>query len=272
VSTFAGLAGSTGFGDGAALSATFKNPVGVAVDSAENVYVADTGNNAIRLISGGNVTTIAADNLLGTRISSPAALCVGPNGNVYVSNTGQSDIVLLAALTVPAWAATVFVGTPGTEGYVDTASGLPEFSGPGGIAYDALHNVFYLADTPNNNIRVITTAGVVSTLAGDTSANPVAGSADGNGSAAKFNSPMAITLDANSTYLYVADTNNATVRRIAITTGLVDTLVGNASIQNLQTVTGALPAAAICQGVALDPTGLLLYLTTNDAVLTCPTQ
>jgi DNA-binding beta-propeller fold protein YncE len=138
------------------------------------------------------------------------------------------------------------------------------FNNPGGIVFDGA-STFYVADTLNNNIRAIT-AGMVSTLAGSVKgAIQGLGSADGTGSAALFNSPLALAIDATATYLYVADTNNATVRRVTIATGEVHTILGNAATPLLETAPGALPAAAVAQGVALDATHL--YLATNDAVL-----
>jgi hypothetical protein len=278
VNTFAGEAGSTGDLDGPALSATFKYPVGVAVDAAENVYVADTGNSAIRLVSGGGTTvsTIIGGNLGtgggntgATAILVPTALCLGPNGVVYVSNNGQGDIESLtpSAPGNPAsstWTAAVFAGIPGTLGYLDGASLSAEFSSPGGIVFDGAAT-FYVADTFNNNIRAIK-GGNVSTLAGSTTGG--IGSADGTGSAALFSSPTALAIDATATFLYVADTNNATVRRITIATGEVDTIVGSAAAPILETAPGALPATAVGQGVALDATHL--YLATNDALLVTP--
>jgi sugar lactone lactonase YvrE len=271
VNLFAGTLGSTGSGDGSAVGgATFKYPVGVAVDAAENVYVADTANNAIRFISGGTVTTLT---ISGESLIAPSALCVDQNGAIYVSNAGNSDITKLtpADPTNPAsttWTATSFAGTPGTQGWSPDGPGASAlFNGPSSMVYDGSSTI-YVADTLNNNIRSIDLAGNVKTIAGSQTVNPAAGSADGIGSAARFNNPMALALDATHTYLYVADTNNATVRRIKLSTQEVVTLIGTTVVPNLQTSTGVLPAAAIGQGLALDATHL--YLITNDAVLTSP--
>lgn len=94
------------------------------------------------------------------------------------------------------------------------------FAHPHGLARDALGNL-YVADTGNHTIRKITPAGIVSTFAGSTG---IAGSADGAGTAARFNRPESVGVDANGN-VYVADTGNHTIRLIT-PAGVVSTLAG----------------------------------------------
>jgi sugar lactone lactonase YvrE len=122
-------------------------------------------------------------------------------------------------------------------------------NGPSGVAVDAAGNL-YLADTNNNEIRKISPAGVATTLAG----NPgVAGSADGTGTAATFNSPSGIAVDSAGN-AYVADAGNFTIRKIT-SAGVVTTLAGQVGVSKSADGTGA--AAGFCAptGVAVDAAG-----------------
>ena len=103
--------------------------------------------------------------------------------------------------------------------------------------------------------------------------HPLPGNVDGNGTAAMFSAPTGLAVDAAAGFLYVTDTDNATVRRIDLNGGQnykVVTIVGNSVALDLQTAVGALPASAICNGIALDATTGLLYLSTNDGILASP--
>ena len=191
------LAGSTsGYADGTGSSAKFSSPDGVAVDSSGNVYVGDTGNNVIRKITPlGAVTTFA------TGFNHPNGVAVDSSGNVYVADTSNYLIRKITPLGV----VSTLAGS--TRGYVDATGSSAKFYTPYAVAVDSSGNV-YVGDTGIDVIRKITPLGVVSTLAGSTS-----GYADGTGSSAKFYTPIGITIDSSGN-LYVADRNNATVRKI----------------------------------------------------------
>lgn len=241
VTTVAGTVGFGGFTNGIGTAATFFKPTGVAVDTSGNIYVADTGNNAIRKITmpGATVTTLAgsgaagANNATGSSatFNAPTALAVDGSGNVLVADTGNSLIRLVGS----AGATSTFAGVI----YTGTGSACPTFSNgtispakatfcrPQGIVTDATHANVYVADTGFNQIRLIT-GGNASTVAGSTQNSFGAGYADGVGTAAKFNGPIGITLDAAGN-LYIGDTGNNLIRKItapSTTSATVTTYAG----------------------------------------------
>jgi serine/threonine protein kinase, bacterial len=223
VSNFAGT-GNAGSADGTD-TATFNSPLGVALDKSGNVYVADNGNNLIRKISPAGVvstlagTTIAgADNGAGkaATFNSPESLAVDAAGNVYVADYGNN---LIRKIT-PAGTVSTLAGS-GTAGSANGTGMAASFNSPFGIAVDAAGNV-YVADSGNNLIRKITASGTVSTFAG----NGVKGANDAAGTAASFNTPAGIAIDAAGN-LYVADENNNLIRKITLSGGV--TTIANQS-------------------------------------------
>jgi streptogramin lyase len=269
VTTLAGLAGSSGSADGTGSAARFNGPQGVAVDSAGNVYVADSYNDTIRKVTpAGMVTTLAglADSLgsadgtgSAARFGTPYGVAVDSATNVYVADTYNQTI----RKVTPAGGVTTLAGNASITnqygsvvgGSADGTGSAARFDGPGGVAVDSTGNV-YVADSDNNAIRKVTPAGVVTTLAGLASI----GNADGTGSAARFYYPGGVAVDSVGN-VYVADTYNDTIRKVT-PTGVVTTLAGNASITNQFGVvggsadgTGSNARFNYPQGVAVDSAG-----------------
>ena len=180
VSNLAGLPGGGGSADGAGGAARFAGPSGVAVDSAGNVYVADTGNDTIRKITpDGVVTTLAG--LAGTpgeldgpeslaRFSAPGAVAVDGAGYVYVADELGETIRKVD----PFGGVSTLAGLAYNSGVSDGIGSAARFNSPGGIGVDDADNI-YVADTNNSTIRKITPAGVVSTLAGRAGINGFTG-------------------------------------------------------------------------------------------------
>lgn len=227
VTTLAGLAGVSGSTDGVGNQARFNSPQGIAVDFIGNVYVADTFNNTIRRIStDGNVTTLAgspgqsgAVDGVGSaaRFSLPSGIVVDVTGTVYVADTGNHAIRRVE----PNGTVATFAGFMGLSGYADHVVGASaRFNSPVGLARDSSGNL-WVADSSNNVIRLVTTSASVSTPAG---AAGIAGSADGNGAAARFNRPYGVAVDSAGN-VYIADTFNSTVRKMTSTFD-VTTLAG----------------------------------------------
>ena len=216
VTTLAGQAGNLGANDGQGSSASFRLPWGVVVDASGNLYVADSGNNAIRKItSGGAVTTLAglgggsgtADGVgAAAAFEAPAGLALDGAGNLYVTDSRAQTLRKIA----PDGTVTTLAGHPNQVGAMDGPGATALFTGPAGVAVDSGGNI-YVADSGNNTIRKVTSTGVVTTLAGRAGAT---GSADGPGTTARFNSPYGLAID-SSGVLYVADGANESVRKVA---------------------------------------------------------
>jgi sugar lactone lactonase YvrE len=213
VSTLAGT-GVLGSANGPGASAQFSSPAGVAVDAAGTVYVADTGNHVIRRIAAdGTVSTLAglAGNPGSTdgvstvaRFAVPNGLAVDAAGNVYVADSNNSRIRKISAAGV----VSTLAGA-GTTGAADGDAGTAQFFNPMEVAVD-VDGYVYVTDAWNQKIRRISPSGQVSTLAG----TGVAGYVDGTNANARFAYPFGITL-ANDGSLYIADTYNHRIRRIA---------------------------------------------------------
>src|SRR5438132_834126 len=127
-----------------------------------------------------------------------------------------------AQSTYTPYAFTNLAGMPGGGGSADGIGSAARFLGASSVAVDSAGNV-YVADSTNHTIRRITPAGAVTTLAGSTGQS---GSADGTGSATRFNYPFGVAVD-NAGNVYVADTHNHTIRKIT-PAGAVTTLAGSA--------------------------------------------
>ena len=227
---FAGTAGTQGSTDGTGAAALFRQPGGIAVDSAGNVYVADTGNSLIRKISSGGVVSTLAGSAAnqgfkdgsGTAawFNAPTGVALDASGNLFVADTGNSVIRKVAA----DGSVTTVAGTAGSRGTADGTGSVARFNQPTGIVVDST-GTLYVADTVNQTIRRITSAGAVTTWVGLAG---VSGTSDGTGANALFNLPAGLTRDASGN-LYVADSGNASIRAIT-PAGLVSTLVGLSSI------------------------------------------
>jgi hypothetical protein len=267
VTTFAGSAGATGSTDGTGSAARFFYPTGLAVDSSNNIYVADRANQTIRKITPtGVVTTLAgtptaAGSVDGTgstaRFFYPNSLTVDSGGNVFVVDEVNQTI----RKVTPAGVVTTLAGAVGAAGSVDGTGFAARFNTPHGVAADGAGNV-YVADSSNHNLRKITPAGVVTTLAGPAGAT---GGADGTGSAARFFLPIGVAADGAGN-VYVADTSNHTIRKIT-PAGVVTTLAGTAGIAGNANGTGSAARFRSPRGVAVDSSGNVYVADTQNYVI-----
>lgn len=253
VSAFAGLplgedsAGLPlgGLNDAKSDKAAFEHPAGLALDSKGVIYVADSGNNAIRKIAkDGTVTTLAGNGKIGNKdgagseatFEAPSDVAVDSNGNVYVADTLNHVIRKITAdgkvttLTAPSTRVIeYFPGAVEDAGdFLDGPIASAKFNEPSGLAIDSKGNL-YVSDRGNQRIRYIDFAsGQVSTVAGGGSygnqATYVEGEfADGPAASARFKAPEGITITSDGTVV-VADSLNHAVRLIR--DGKVTTLAG----------------------------------------------
>lgn len=251
--------GSTGFsGDnGPATSAQLNFPTGVAIDSAGNLYIADTDNFRIRKVSNGVITTVAGSGVGGysgdngpatsARFDDPQAVAVDSSGNLYIADTDNFCVRKVANGTIATVAGNGLQGFSGDNGPAVSA----QLNSAYGIAVDSRGNL-YIADTENNRVRKVAN-GVITTIAG----NGTQGFSGDNGPAisAELRFPFGVAVDSAGN-LYIADTENQRVRKVA--NGVITTVVGSGA-QGFSGDSGAATSAELSdpEGVAVDSAGNL---------------
>jgi sugar lactone lactonase YvrE len=223
VSTFAG-SGVAGYADGAAASALFLYPTGVAVDSSGQVYVADTGNHCIRkvnVVAGAavSVSTLAGTNVAGqadgtaaiARFRSPLALTLSADGTLFVADTGNHRICKIVSGEV-----TTLAGG-GSAGFTDAVGSAAQFSAPSGLTLDTSGRIL-VADRDNHRIRRIAANGTVTTLAGSGVNGVLDSPAPGTGlipaTATQFASPNGIAGDGLGNLLVTGAGAASSMRKI----------------------------------------------------------
>ena len=254
VTTLAGTAGQAGSTDGTGAAARFRTPYGIAVDASGNLYVADANNDTIRKITpAGVVTTLAgtagaagSTDATGTtaRFNSPLGIAIDASGNVYVADSNNDTIRKIT----PAGVVTTLAGSAGVAGSTDGTGSAARFNFPLGIGGGS-------PPATSTSPTATTTRSARSPrpawsrrLAGTAGA---AGSTDGTGAAARFNTPYGLTVDASGN-VYVDDKVNETIRKIT-PAGVVTTPAGTAG--QAGSTNGGLFNAPV--GVAVDASGNL---------------
>ena len=223
-----GVAGSTGDG-GPATAARLNAPVRLAFDSADNLFIADSGNHKIRRVTpGGIISTVAGTGTAGNtgdggqataaRLRTPFDMAVGPDGSMYIADRGNHKIRRVA----PNGIISTFAGT-GTAGYNgdDIAATSARLSSPYSVDVDADGNV-YIADFDNERVRKVDANRVITTFAGTGVAT-----IDGDGGPAAeagLHKPMYVDA-APSGDVYIGESNNNKIRLVH--DGTIDTLAGS---------------------------------------------
>jgi streptogramin lyase len=216
VTTFAGVSGSGGFLDGANGSALFNSPLGIAVWTNGNVFVADSRNHCIRKISGGVVSTFAGSPQvwgsaggMGTnaQFNSPCSLAFDAIGNLFVSDANNDTIRKISTNGI----VTTFAGAAGRDGATDGDLSSARFRSPASLVFDKKGNLF-VADSFNQTVREISSNGIVSTVCG---APGISGAADGTNGVARFFNPYGLAVAADGS-LVVADAYNQIVRVVLV--------------------------------------------------------
>ncbi len=267
VSTLAGTPGIIGSKDGTGGAAQFNSPVGITVDGAGNLYVAESTNSTIRLITpAGVVTTWAGSALnvgstdgprLSARFTYPAALAIDGTINLYVADTGNFTIRKINAAGV----VSTLAGSAGDPGASNGPGKAARFFQSLGLAVDRTGNI-YVGDTGNQIVRKITPAGLVTTLAGTAGVNVAY--MDATGPAAAFEAPQGVAVDAAGN-VFVADAGtNCAIRKIT-PSGVVTTLGGLANFQDSIDGTGSAARFRQPFGIAVDNAGQEVYVADASA-------
>lgn len=287
VSTIAG--GSVPPTPATALSIGITQPQRVTVDGNGNVYF--TASNAVfKMSSGGSVTLVAGTGRMGyagdggratqAQLNNPQGVAIDNSGNVYVADTGNS----LIRIITPDGNINLFAGTalfglpvPGYSGDGGSAIGGPGQAGgeldlPVGLAVDSTGDL-YIADSANNAIREVTVDGNIHTIAGLGPTQPGFSGDTLTAAGSNLNGPLDVAVDSKNN-VYIADTNNANVRMITASTGVINTIAGSTAIVSGAVViafayagdggTAITASLAGPAGVAIDSSGNIYIATYAD--------
>ncbi|HLJ51642.1 MAG TPA: hypothetical protein VKU01_36800 [Bryobacteraceae bacterium] len=258
IAAFAGTGAFGHRGDGdAAINAWFSFPEAIALDRSGDLFIADTYNQRIRVVTpDGFINTVAGLGLAGftgdniaasqTALNYPAGIAVDAGGTLYIADSGNHEIRKVSNPLSPAALITAVAGTgaPGFSGDGGSAVAATLYD-PMGVSVDSLGDVL-IADSGNNRIRSVSPQGTITTVAGSDR-----GSGDGGPAvSARLFEPSGIVVDGTGT-VYVADSNNNRIRRIT-PDGTISTFLSGLSNPN---------------GLALDKSGALYVADTNHSVI-----
>jgi trimeric autotransporter adhesin len=261
--------GTAGYGGdgGFASMAQLNSPEGVAVDTAGNLYIADSQNHRIRKVTtAGVISTVAGNGTRGdsgdggpataAQLNSPTGVAVDAAGNLYIADNFNERIRKVTAAGLIST-----VAGNGTSGYSGDGglATAAQLSNPSSVAVDTAGNL-YIADTYNQRIRKVTTAGVIIAVAG-TGTSGYSGDG-GSATAAQLNSPTGVAVDTTGN-IYFADTANARIRKVTAV-GLIGTVAGNGT-SGFSGDGGSATSAQLSYptGVAVDSAGNL-YIALGD--------
>ncbi|MBZ4189883.1 phosphodiester glycosidase family protein [Niabella beijingensis] len=224
VSLFAGIAGVTGAANGAPGVATFNRPIRIAIDNADNLYVADRDNARIRKITPAGIVSTIAGSTAGSgaaQFNWPVDVAVTGDGKtVYVADSKNHRIQKLS-LSGTSWSTSLLAGQ-GSEGYLEGSGAAARFAFPSGVAIDNAGNII-VADRMNHCIRKVTATGTTSLLAGVPQSPSY--SLDAPAETARMGQPFGVMVAGNGS-IYIADIEFHTIRRLS-TGRFLSTVAGN---------------------------------------------
>ncbi|MGA3213617.1 MAG: hypothetical protein ABSD20_20120, partial [Terriglobales bacterium] len=236
--TLAGT-GTQGYsGDGGpAISAEMNNPYGVALDGGDDLYLVDNQNCVVRVVSAltSTITTVAGVDpnpsthcgysgdggaATSAELNLPQGIAVDKAGNIYIADTVNQRIRKVTAST----GIITTVAGNGSEGFSgdDGPATSAELNFPGGVAVNSAGDLF-IADTTNQRIRVVGTAGIISTYAGNGTRG--FGGDGGPATSAELYNPGGVSLKPNT--VLIADTGNQRIRAVNASSGDIGTVAGN---------------------------------------------
>ncbi len=249
-----------GYKDGPDSIAQFDAVFALSLDASGNIYVSDLGNNRVRKISAGLVSTLAGSGFSGfldgadsaAAFFGPYGIAVDRQSNVYVADGFGHRIRKISGGQVSTLAGTGFPGV------INGPDSVAQFYDPVGLAIDST-GLLYVVEV--NDIRKISPAGVASSFAGGGTPG-VGGYLDGPDTTARFNNPIGIAVDAQGN-AYVADNINKRIRKITAA-GLVTTLAGNGT-QGFQDGPADSAEFYLLTGIAVDSQGNV-YATDQNCI------
>jgi hypothetical protein len=270
----AGTAGAGGNG-GPATSASLNDPLGVSLDSAGNIYIADHNNNEVREVvkTSGNIVIFAGtgtagilgNNVLATtaELNGPSSVFVDANNNVFIADTNNSIIreVLASNSKIQLVAGNGLAGFTGDGGTATFA----ELSFPRGVLVDTTGNIF-IADTGNSFIRIVgALSGTIEAFAGN---GTLSYSGDGQIALdASLNTPTGVAVDGSGD-IFIADSLNNVIREVTASTGTISTIAGSGAAGS--TGSGGLATNALLNkpaGVFVDGFGDVFIADTGNNVI-----
>jgi len=230
ITTVAGNGTGGYFGNGVIATNARLDSTGVGVDSTGNLYLADAGNNLIRMVgTNGIINNVAGTGFFGSGgdsgpatsagLDDPAGVAVAGTGKYYIADEGNNRIRLVGTNGIINTVAGT--GSPGYSG--DTGAAISAtLNSPAGVAVDSTGNL-YIADKGNNCVRMVGINGIINTVAGTGSAGYLGD--NGPATSATLDGPAGVAVDGTGN-LYIADYNNRCIRMVG-TNGIITTLAGS---------------------------------------------
>lgn len=276
ISTFAGT-GTAGYsGDGGKASGAQLNaPEACAVDVTGNLYIADTGNSAVRKVNAatGIITTLAGTGgagfsgdggaAAGAQLNQPYGIAVDTSGNVFVADTLNYRVRKITAAT---GVITTIAGT-GTYGFSGDggAATAAQLANPEGLAVTSTGDL-YVAQQASNLVRKIAAGGTITTVAGESNRYGFGGDG-GKATSAQMNGPSAVVVGGSGD-LFIADTGNMEVREVVASSGVMNAAVGDGT-QGFKGDGGAATSAELNhpRGLALDGAGNMYIADYGNSVV-----
>jgi sugar lactone lactonase YvrE len=267
VSVFAGAA-LAGAVDGNGADARFFRPQGVALDSAGNVFVADTFNHGIRKLTpaaasstlagpGGNFGSTDGPGA-NARFNRPRGIGIDRQGNLYVSESFNNTIRRIT----PTGVVSTFAGQAGAFDYLDRTGPAARFGDPSGLTLDSSDNLF-VTDKVFNALRRIAPDGAVQTWAG--TPGITTGSSDGPFNIGRFNQPQGVAVDRDGN-VYVADSGNHTIRKVLPSSNM-SVFAGLSGLSGATDGTGAGARFSAPSDIAIDQAGNLYVTDYNNSTI-----
>lgn len=270
ISTYAGSAATFGGDGGPATAAGLSAPSGIAVDTAGNLFIADTNNGTVRKVTlatgiisvdvpwggDGGAATLAM-------LNQPGSMALDSAGNLYIADSRDHVVRKLTAAT---GILSTYAGMPINQGYSGDGGLATQalLDTPRGVAIDGGGNL-YIAECNNNVVRRVTPGGVISTVAGNNALGAGYAGDGGAATAAQLDCPSSVALDATGN-LYIADTNNHVIRKVS--GGTITTVAGN-NVQGYGGDGGLATAAnlSLPSGIFVDGSGTMYIADTMNAVI-----